>query len=311
MKKSVLEIVNDKIISELENGINPWVKPWIEGLKSTAYNAKSNNYYNGINQFLLKNTCYMTFKQIQDLGGKLKKGAKSEIVIFSKEINKTGLTETQIAKLPDEERIELQKQMYYCLNYYNVFNCEDIENLDSLEVSTKTKEIVKQNNGFKAIDNRTIEKAEEIIKNYAEKFGLTLFFSTCQGASYSPLNDTIVLPYSNQFNNIAEYYSTVFHELAHSTGYVTRLNRDIMNSFGNEKYSKEELIAEITAVLCLNYLGIDSNTTTKNSAAYLRSWAEHIKEKSNTWLVISATAQAEKAFKMICNIEDSSEDEAA
>lgn len=80
---NVLEIVNNKIIEKLENGVNPWIKPWNDGIGGYSYNAKENKFYQGINQFLLTNTAYMTFKQIVDLGGKLKKGAKAEMVVFS------------------------------------------------------------------------------------------------------------------------------------------------------------------------------------------------------------------------------------
>lgn len=87
--------------------------------------------------------------------------------------------------------------------------------------------------------------------------------------------------------------------MAHSTGLT--LKRELGQQL--EKYSKEELIAEITAVLCLNYLGIDSSDTNNNSVAYLKSWASRLKEQNKKWLIINATTEAEKAFKLIFNLE--------
>lgn len=311
MSKSVIEIVNEKIIAKLEAGINPWVKPWVDGYQVQPRNMETFRYYSGINNYLLKGSYFLTFKQVQELGGKIKKGAKSQIVIFSKMINKENLSAQEIAMLSEEERFK--RGVYYCLQYFNVFEAEDIENIDELklkdEYKNQVKKIVVQNTYFKEFDDRLIEQADKIITDYLERENIKVEHQLNRGAFYSPLEDSITLPYSKQFESVTEYYSTVFHELAHSTGYITRLNRDIGNGFGTQKYSKEELIAEITAVLCLNALGIDSNQTESNSTAYLKGWADHLSTKTNSWLILSATKQAEQAFKRIFNIKDAENEE--
>lgn len=286
---NVLEIVNNKIIEKLENGVNPWIKPWNDGIGGYAYNAKENKFYQGINQFLLPNTAYMTFKQIVDLGGKLKKGAKAEMVVFSAPKEKKEI---------DENGEEVVNK-FFILKYFNVFNVEDIENVDEIKVSEKTKNLVKVNNAFKVVDDRTIEEADKVVEAYLSKYNIKFEYSLNNGAYFNYALNKITLPYKKQFKNIKEYYSTVFHELAHSTGLT--LKRELGQQL--EKYSKEELIAEITAVLCLNYLGIDSSDTNNNSVAYLKSWASRLKEQNKKWLIINATTEAEKAFKLIFNLE--------
>jgi antirestriction protein ArdC len=138
MGKSVYEIVTNKIIEQLEKGVVPWRKPWING---GAVNWKTQKPYRGINAFLLESGEYATFTQIQEAGGKVKKGAKSQIVVFWKWLEKE-----------DEESGEVEKIPY--LRYYRVFEINtQVEGLES-----KRKE--------KTFDHDPIEKAEKIFKGY-------------------------------------------------------------------------------------------------------------------------------------------------
>ncbi len=311
---NVLEIVNTKIIEKLKSGVNPWIKPWNNAIGGFCKNLKTNKFYNGINQFILeKSTFYATFKQISEIGGKIKKGAKSEMVVFSKTIERDPLILVN-AETGEQEAIDND---YFCLKYFNVFKAEDIENLE--EISGKIKDKEKLNQSLKnqeliklsQNDNRFIEQAEKIIKKYCSKYGVKINNDEVSNrAYYKQSDDSITIPVSSQFENITEYYSTIFHELGHSTGYLTRLDRlSKIKTKGGNKYSKEELIAEITAVLCLNYLGIDSSQTNSNSAAYLKNWADHLDEKKNTWFILNATNEAEKAFKMICGLDEATEEQ--
>lgn len=298
-KFNVLEVVNERIISQLEKGINPWIKPWVDGLKSFSRNAKTNKIYKGINQYLLPDTGYLTFNQIRELGGKLRKGSKAEWVVYANTITKE-------KELVIDGMTTTEEDKYFLLKYYNVFNIEDIENLQELKIDEKLKEIATTNAKFKEFDSRTIEKADAIINNYIMRSGLQVEHCTTGGAWYNSQFDILSTPYSKQFDNVLEYYSTMFHELAHST--ARRVNRKIGGMFGNDAYAKEELIAEITSVLCLNYLGIDSSSTTKNSVAYLQNWSKQLKEKSKTWYILNATNEAEKAFKYIFDIKEEEEE---
>jgi len=119
-----------------------------------------------------------------------------------------------------------------------------------------------------------------------------------------PLIDTVVVPLKEQYSNISEYYSTTFHELVHSSGSKNRLNRletSNLASFGSETYSKEELVAEIGSASILNYLGIETKGTFQNSASYIESWLQVLRNDNK--FIVSASSKAEKAVNYILGIE--------
>lgn len=120
-------------------------------------------------------------------------------------------------------------------------------------------------------------------------------------AYYHPLQDIVNVPPLKDFPNPAEHYSTLFHEMVHSTGHKNRLNREGIKglaSFGSETYSKEELIAELGASMLCGVAGID-NDTIENSASYIQSWLKAL--KNDKTLIVSAAQQAQKAVDYILN----------
>ena len=119
-------------------------------------------------------------------------------------------------------------------------------------------------------------------------------------AFYSPSYDRVVVPMKEQYENINEYYSTTFHELTHSTGHKSRLDRletGAIASFGSETYSKEELVAEIGSASLMNMLGIETPQTFKNSTAYIQNWLQVLKNDNR--FIVSASSKAEKAVNYI------------
>ena len=125
-------------------------------------------------------------------------------------------------------------------------------------------------------------------------------FTECytDDAYYSPIQDMVHVPHKNQYQNINEYYSTTFHELIHSTGHKNRLNRiSKMARFGNEDYSKEELVAEIGSAGIMNILGIETPKTFKNSTAYIQNWITVL--KNDVKMIVNASSQADKAIAYI------------
>ena len=125
-------------------------------------------------------------------------------------------------------------------------------------------------------------------------------------AFYSPASDKVVVPLKEQYQNINEYYSTTFHELTHSTGHKTRLDRlenGVVAAFGSETYSKEELVAEMGSANILNILGIETQQTFKNSAAYIQNWLQVLKNDNK--FIVSAASKAEKAVNFILGIDKS------
>ena len=282
-KANVYEMVTERIIAELEKGVIPWEKPWT-GVRSGAYNRVSKRPYSLLNQMLLKHTGeYATYKQWQDLGGQVKKGEKSEIVVFWKifeaeETNKdTGEKETK--KIP-------------LLRYYNVFHISQVEGVEPLKPEQLNDEA------------EPIEEADKIISDYITREHID--FTECRSneAYYSPSNDKVVVPMKEQYKVINEYYSTTFHELTHSTGHKNRLNRlqtGAVAAFGGTEYSKEELVAEIGSASLMNLLGIETVKTFRNSAAYIQSWLQVLRNDNK--FIVSASSKAEKAVNYILAAE--------
>ena len=131
-------------------------------------------------------------------------------------------------------------------------------------------------------------------------------------AYYSPTVDKIVLPIMEQFPQVAEYYSTAFHEAVHSTGHKSRLNRFTGEAaaamFGSESYSKEELIAEIGSACIMHDIGIETTGTFRNSAAYIQNWLKVLKNDKR--MIVAAASRADKAARLILNITDTAATEA-
>lgn len=276
MSAKVYEIVTDRIIEELEKGVIPWRKPWTGG-RGGAYNRISRKPYSLINQMLLQHSGeYATFKQWQALGGKVRKGEKSEIVVFWKMI------ETETVKADGTT----EKKTVPMLRYYSVFHVSQIEGVEPLEKPFE--------------DVEPIEAADKIIVDYVSREGLTFVETVTDEAYYSPSRDMVQVPCKEQYGAIAEYYSTTFHELTHSTGHAKRLNRlttGIKAAFGGEEYSKEELTAEIGAASLLNHLGIETPDSFKNSAAYIQSWLKAL--RGDARMIVAAASRAEKAVAYI------------
>ena len=262
---TVAEIITNTIIKKLEEGQIPWIKPWQGG---EAVNYITQKPYTGINRLLLDGGEYLTFKQIQDLKGHLKKGAKSHIVVFYKPL-----------EIVDDESEDLKIIRY--LRYYRVYSISDVEGIDS-------KQIVNVNKNY------TIDKCESIVNEYITKTNITLKNMNASGrAYYSPSNDEIVVPVIGQFDNSKSYYATVYHEMAHSTGHESRLNRLSKTAhFGNSEYSREELTAEITSAMLCKHTGIDTAEILDNAAGYIQSWLKALKNDKNMILVASAKAEA-------------------
>ena len=117
-------------------------------------------------------------------------------------------------------------------------------------------------------------------------------------AYYSPSCDRVVLPRADQFNSTAEYYSTAFHELAHSTGHQSRLDRLRATArFGSESYSNEELVAEITAAALMHHTGLETKGTFRNSTAYIQNWLTALRNDKR--MIVTASGAAAKAFDYI------------
>ena len=267
----VNEIITEKFIEALNKGVCPWKKPW---KVFDLCNGVSKKGYRGINQFLLRMVAsddfFFTFNQIKELGGRIKKGAKSHMVVYYK-----------LLKKKDDE-----SGGFPLMRFYKVFGLSDIEGM-----KWKQPEVQK-------LDFSPVEEAEKLIN----KCVIQIKYGGSR-ACYYPEEHKIDLPPKENFNSVEEYYSTAFHEIGHAMHKSTGDN--VKNGFGTQNYSKEELTAEIFASLCLNFCGIDSEKCFNNSASYLSSWLEVLKKDTN--FIISASSKAQKRFDAFVERKESEE----
>ena len=210
------------------------------------------------------------YRQAQALGGNVRKGEHGTKIVFWK--CKTRETESA------EGEIEERRSAF--LRYYTVFNLEQTEGLKAL---------------LRLPPAFPIESAEEIVQGMPNPPA----FEQDSRAAYIPARDTVAMPSRTAFETQADYYSTLFHDLTHSTGHPKRLGREGIEKiqpFGSEDYSKEELVAEMGSAMLCGIAGIEQ-TTISNSAAYLHSWIKRLKADSR--LVISAARAAQEAADYI------------
>lgn len=279
MSKSVYEMVTERIIDQLEQGIIPWQKPWT-GVRSSAFNRISKKPYSLLNQMLLHHDGeYATFKQWSDLGGHVRKGEKSEIVCFWK---------IQPVEEEQEDGTKIVRQIPL-LRYYNVFHISQVDGVEPLPKDELN-------------DIEPIEKAENVLLDYWTKEDITVEHKAGNDAYYSPKRDLIHLPLFEQFTDANEYYSTAFHESVHSTMKESRCNRaedrkGKLVAYGSDEYSKEELVAEIGSASLMNIIGIETTKSFKNSSAYIQGWLSKL--QSDVKFIVSASNKAEKAVKYI------------
>lgn len=287
------QMVTDRICELLEQGIKPWQKPW-KNVATMGWSGVDGREYSLLNQMLLatpkkKYTSleefyedirgeWLTFKQVQERGGRVKKGEHGRQIVFF----------TMLEKQDEEGNIEKRIPMLKVYTVFHVRQCEGIEQKFHND---------EQEFAFEADAN-----AESVAKDYIEREGITYTPVKGNRAYYSPTTDTVVTPLPEQFEDSGEYYSTLFHELTHSTGHESRLNRISKTAgYGKEEYSLEELVAEIgSASLCAT-MGIDTSDSLTNSAAYIKGWLKALKNDKK--MIVFAAARAEKAVRMILNVE--------
>ena len=290
----VYQMVTDRVLEQIEQGIIPWHKPWSAATLSEdalAISYTSRKPYSFLNQMLLgRNGEWLTFNQVKERGGNVKKGARAGIVVFYKQIQVTRTARVRNAE--GEEHDKEVKCNIPVLKYYHVFHIEDCEGIESkIKVTEQPKENKQQ----------PIKRAERVVKDYLITQPLLKLHNDkpSNRAYYSPMWDEITVPMLSQYQEKEEYYSTLFHEMVHSTGHSTRLNREdgMGNKFGSHDYSREELVAELgSAMLCTN-IKIDTEVAFKNSVAYIKGWASKLKE--DTKAIVWAASRAEKAARYI------------
>jgi antirestriction protein ArdC len=282
VSKDIYEIITERFIDQLRKGTVPWQKPW-----AGVQNIVSKKPYRGINSLILggsefQSPYWLTFKQAHDLGGKIKKGEKATPVIYYKLFEKRDDRGNMILGSNGRpSRIPF-------IRWSNAFNLDQTEGIEP------PAEAIVQN------PMQPLEKAAKIV----EEAKTCPIYHTGFVAAYSPAEDSIRMPAQKTFSSSEAYYQTLFHEMTHSTGHSSRLDRKGITmpvKFGSERYSKEELIAELGASFLSNEAGILNQVQFDNSAAYLGSWIE--KFQNDPKMIFTASSQAQRSTDFLLGIE--------
>lgn len=279
VKKSRRELVN-KLISNMEQGYLFSREKW-DHQALRPYNPLSGFTYRGGNRLRLsmaaidqgyKDPRWMTFKQASDQGYHIRKGEKSVLLekwIFTKEIKEKDEQGQEVKKT---ERLE-----HPVCNYFRVFNAEQMDGVEPLPKKAALQE------------DAILELTEQLFSSSK----CDIVEAAQEEAYYSPTEDRIVLPPREFFKSPAAFLSVGLHEMAHSTGHASRLNRPLMNQFGTEAYAREELNAEISSAFLESDLGLEvEEEGLRDHSNYLKSWIRILKEDPNE--LFRACQSAEK-----------------
>ena len=273
MKNKVYEFVTEQVIGLLEKGTVPWRRPWVGGYGVTApVSGATGKLYRGINYFMLDAGEYLTFKQITERGGKIKKGEKGQMVVFYKIFE----------NIKENEDGESETKKFPFLRYYNVWEVSQTEGI--------TRKHTKEEADGLPDTFQAIQKAENILFSYPAR---PKILHKGSEAFYTPGSDTVTMPTKRQFLSDESYYSTLFHELAHSTGAKHRLNREGVTggaTFGSDVYATEEVIAEMASTMLCGMAGIAPQIL-DNNASYLNYWIRKLKEDPKVIVRLGSAGQ--------------------
>ena len=290
---NVYEIVKENLIAKIEAQINApkdertiWYKPW--SIVNMPCNHISTRPYHGINAFMLGGVGseFLTFKQLKSLQEKdsciqLRAKSKGHMVVFFKWLD---------GKETDSETGEEKESKIPMLRYYKVFNVSDVDGLELKTAST-----------YEHTAEERESQLNDVLFNYLHREGIQTNFTDTGRAFYRPSTDSIDIPKEKYFKHYNRFLDTLAHEVAHSTG--KRLGRKAHQTKGDEAYSYEELVAEFAASLLLARYGIASEVTEEQSAAYIASWFNNIKN-CPAKLLFNAFTAAEKAANYIMGDND-------
>ena len=282
MKADIHQAITVRFVEQLKRGTVPWQKPWL-----AVQNIVSRKPYRGINALILGSTDYqspfwITFKQTLDLGGHVRKGEKSTPVIYYKILEKRDEAGNVIMR-EDGRRARIP-----FVRWANVFNLDQTEGIQAPAITA----------------SRSTSQPLEMAAAIVEDAKLCPIHHAGFAARYSPKDDVIRIPAPSAFHSQEDYYHTLYHEMIHSVGHKSRLNREGVTQqarFGSERYCKEELVGELGAAFLSNEAGILDSVRFENSAAYLASWIQKLEKDPR--LIVSAASHAQRSSDFIMGIE--------
>ena len=285
------QTVTDQIVNLLEAGTAPWRSGVLGTPIGRPMSLTTGRPYRGVNVFLLAmaglsggypSAYWATYRQAQALGGQVRKGEKGTLVVFWKTLGDPHRGEI------DPATGKTDKQ--FVLRYYRVWNASQCDGLTPPDAGDHPA----------PQQHEPIDLAEQVLAGYAAPRGPAVRHGEFPAASYSPSADEVRLPFTYRYADMPSFYCDAFHELGHSTGHKSRLDRwgdaGPATSFRSDSYSREELVAEMTAAFLCGGCGL-TPATIENSASYLAGWVERL--KGDKRLIVTAAGQAQKAADQI------------
>lgn len=292
MSIDLYQAVTDRILSQLESGTVPWVRPWTSsGHGGMPFNAVSGKQYRGINTMLLFarpgsiGDGWMTFKQAKDIGANVRKGEHGSMIVFFKPWKITDKNNT--SGDPVKKTIPI-------LRSFTVFHTSQIDNLPAKYLP---KAIEVPSVPTEGINSAACKLLSQAVVNHGG-----------DRAFYRPATDSIAMPQPAQFPSMAAYYATALHELTHWTGAKHRLDRQYGARFGDSAYAREELVAEMGAAFLCASCGIQGRL---QHAEYLASWIKVLKSDKRAVVVAAGAAQKAADFVIGTKFEEETESVAA
>lgn len=289
-RKAMYTQIAESIIGLMEAGVAPWSKPWLvrghddpmlprSGFYNTAYSGFNSVYLSCLmHEQGWSDPRFYTYDNAQKAGGQVRKGSKSTIVVYNKRVTKKDKDD------PDKVKA------FWLMKFYRVFNAAQVDGLDVYDPTPKDEEVYIH-------EDESYPVAANLCDDWLEC--LNGFYEGGDSAYYTPLLDTINMPLQEQFVSLAAYYQTLFHEMIHSSGHSSRLDRLERGGFGSDPYAKEELIAEFgAAFMCANS---DVPLREDTSAAYIKSWAA--KCKDDPGLLVTAVNAAQVAADLVLGVD--------
>lgn len=278
--------ITRQITQMLEKGVVPWRSPILGRAAGGGYprNLNTGKPYRGVNVFLLAITAYvkgfgssywLTYRQAKERGGNVRLHEKASLVVFWKQHEVKDRQSGEPKQVP-------------VMRYYNIFNAEQCEGIQAPDAVT-----------FTPVAFNPIAQAEQMVKEYADGILGPVIEHGGTQAFYRPSADVVRIPEPTRFASNEEYYSTLFHELSHSTGHSKRLDRKLdteLRPFGGADYGKEELVAEMSAAFLCGEAGIKP-AVIENQAAYLSGWLGKL--KADKKLIVWAAAAGQRSADWI------------
>ena len=279
------EKIAASLIEAMENGTAPWMKPWAPGTTPSPHNALTGHHYSGINPLMLMAQGYgdprwIGFAQAKKKGGSVRKGERGTPIL--RVLGARPLTDKDGAPVLDDDGN--QRHGRPLVKVLHVWHVSQVDGIDFPELEKPQT----------ANEWEATESAERALKAAA----VPVRHVRGDRACYSPSKDEITLPERDQFPDAIGFYHTALHELAHATGHGSRLDRPGLTpgiSFGSPKYAREELVAEIAALMSGEKLGTGS--TPQHGAAYVKSWIKALKDDPSE--ITKAAAAAQRAANWI------------